>query len=244
MNTKDSILLWWSNRTRPAIIYCNMNTLIVGGTSGLGLELAKKLSAEGNVIVTGSGKHVPDDESLEFRKLDLKERNLPRRMGEFVMSLPQIDTTVYAAGYYQEGRVTDLGDEEIEQMIDVGGRGLIYLMKSLLEKQGSLKELITVTSTSQWTPRKLEPIYNFVKAGAGHFSNAMAEDGQVDKVLVAGPAGMRTDFWNGVERDDLDTMLDPEWVADQIMNLRKDDFQYRFAKILRQPPRVEIEETR
>jgi NAD(P)-dependent dehydrogenase (short-subunit alcohol dehydrogenase family) len=147
-------------------------------------------------------------------------------------------------GYYQEGTVTDLTYEQIEEMIDVGGRGLIYMMKSLLDKQGSLKELITITSTSQWTPRKLEPIYNFAKAGAGHFSSSMAEDGRVGKVLVAGPAGMNTDFWEGVERDDLDTMLDPVWVADQIVQLREDDYKYRFAKIMRQPPRVVIEETR
>jgi short-subunit dehydrogenase len=111
-------------------------------------------------------------------------------------------------------------------MINVGGRGLIYLMKSLLKKQNDLEELITITSTSHWTPRKLEPIYNFVKAGAGHFSNSMAEDGRVGKVLVAGPAGMNTEFWDGVERNDLDTMLDPKWVAEQIMELHKDNYGY------------------
>ncbi len=221
----------------------NTFALVIGGTSGLGLELARSLQAP-SVQVCVTGRREISSPDLEYISFDLAGDNLPGRVDKFVQDLPRVDILVYCAGFFQEGRVTDLDEEEIEKMIDVGGRGLIYLVKSLLDKQGDLQELITITSTSQWTPRKLEPIYNFVKAGAGHFSNAMAEDGRVSKVLVAGPAGMNTAFWENVERDDLDTMLDPAWVAGEIMKLREGDYKYRFAKILRQPSRVEIVETR
>lgn len=220
-----------------------MNTLIVGGTSGLGLEIAKGFSElGGDVYVTG--RRELEEAGLHYERFDLSEPNLPQRVGELGMKLPEISTLVYAAGYFQEGRVTDLSEEQIEEMIDVGGRGLIYFTRALLEKQGKLDELVTITSTSQWTPRKLEPIYNFAKAGAAHFSNAIAEDGRVEKVLVAGPAGMNTAFWEGIERDDFDKMLDPSWVAGEVLKLRDDDFKYRFAKIMREPARVEVVETR
>jgi short-subunit dehydrogenase len=220
-----------------------MNTLIIGGTSGLGLEIAKKLSKEGSdVIVTG--RRELKEPKLTYKQFDLAAPELVKRISEFVSSLPEIDTFVYAAGYFQEGRVTDLSEEEIEEMINVGGRGLIYFVKAILNKQDSLDELITITSTSQWTPRQKEPIYNFAKAGAAHFSNGIAEDGRVKKVLVAGPAGMKTAFWEGVERTDLDTMLDPAWVADEVMKLREATYKYRFAKIMREPARVEVIETR
>jgi hypothetical protein len=39
-------------------------------------------------------------------------------------------------------------------------------------------------------------------------------------------------------------MLDPAWVAGEVMKLRGDDYRYRFAKIMREPARVEIVETR
>ncbi len=220
-----------------------MNTLIVGGTSGLGLEIAKGLRVqEGDVYVTG--RRELEEAGLHYEQFDLSEPNLPQRIGELVAKLPEINTLVYAAGYFQEGTVTDLSEKQIEEMIDVGGRGLIYFTRAILEKQSKLDELVTITSTSQWTPRKLEPIYNFAKAGAAHFSNAMAEDGRVAKVLVAGPAGMNTAFWEGIERDDLDKMLDPSWVAGEVLKLREDDYKYRFAKIMRQPARVEVVETR
>lgn len=220
-----------------------MNTLIVGGTSGLGLEIARNFNKQDDkVFVTGRRDfHEPN---LHYEQFDLSAPHLPQRIGELVMRLPEINTLVYAAGYYQEGRVTDLSEEQIEEMITVGGRGLIYFARELLEKQGKLEELVTITSTSQWTPRKLEPIYNFAKAGAAHFSNALADDGRVGKVLVAGPAGMDTAFWEGVERDDNAEMLDPAWVAAEVLKLRDGSYNYRFAKILREPSRVEIIETR
>lgn len=220
-----------------------MATLIIGGTSGLGYELARAAARAGEEVYV-TGRKELKEEGVSYKRFDLIEPELPSRMKALVQSLPAITTLVYAAGYFQDGRVTDLSTQQIEEMIDVGGRGLIYAMKEVLNKQGSLDELVTITSTSQWTPREREPIYNFVKAGAAHFSNAMTEDGRVGKVLVAGPAGMDTAFWNNVERDDNAELLSPEWVAGEIMSLREDEFKYRFAKILREPARVEIIETR
>jgi len=219
-----------------------MNSLIIGGTSGLGLELARKFSEEGEVIVTG--RHDPEVDFAEYREFDLAQENLTESIDKLISDAPKIDRFVYAAGYYQEGRITDLSNEEIEAMMNVGARALVYFVKAILDKQDGFDELITITSTSQWTPRKLEPVYNYAKAAAGHFSNSIAEDGRVKKVLVAGPAGMDTPFWEGIERDDLDTMMKPEWVAEQIVELEKEDYKYRFARILRQPQRVEVVETR
>jgi len=219
-----------------------MNTLIIGGTTGLGLELAKKYKDGGDtVIVTG---RKDSNSFIEYRPFNMSLPELAERIDDFIDKCPHVERLIYAAGYFQEGRITDLRDDEIEEMINVGGRGLIYFVKSVLTKQDELSELITITSTSQWTPRQKEPVYNFSKAGAAHFSNAIAEDGRVGKVLVVGPAGMRTEFWEGIDRDDLDEMLDPAWVADKIIQLSSDKYKYRFARILRQPARVEIVETR
>lgn len=219
-----------------------MSILVIGGTSGLGLELAKNYRDAGSEVIV-TGRRELSEQGITRESFVLSGENLSSRVTELVNRLSQVDTLVYAAGYFQEGRVTDLSDEQIEEMIDVGGRGLIYFVREILKKQDNLKELITITSTSGWTPRQKEPIYNFVKAGAGHLSNGLAEDGRISKVLVAGPAGMATNFWENNPRD-MSTMLDPKWVADEIMKLREDNYIYRFAKIMREPARVEIVETR
>jgi len=57
---------------------------------------------------------------------------------------------------------------------------------------------------------------------------------------------MATNFWNGTDKKEHDTslMLDPDWVAGAVEELRKGQFSYKFARILRGPARVEIQETR
>ncbi len=207
-----------------------MNTLIIGGTSGLGLELARNMSGEGERPII-AGRHDPLVNFAEYREFDLAGGNLPVRIGEFVTKLPPIKALVYAAGFYQEGRITDLSDEQVDEMVDVGGRGLMFFVKKLLEKQDRLDELITITSTSQWTPREREPVYNFVKAGAGHYSHGQSLDRRVGKTLVIGPSGMATEFWDDTEKD-TSAMMRPDWVAARIMELRQRDETYVFAKIL------------
>jgi short-subunit dehydrogenase len=220
----------------------SQTALVVGGTSGLGLLIAKGLRDQGYEVHVTGRRNLAEDGIL-LHTFDLTASRLPERTKELIEMLPTINVLVYAAGYFQDGRVTDLSNQEIEEMFDVGGRGLVYFVKSVLDKQGELDELITITSTSQWTPRQREPVYNFVKAGAAHLSNSLAHDGRVKKVLVAGPAGMKTNFWQGTQRDDLSEMLDPEWVSAKIIDLREGNYNYRFAKIMRQPSRVEIVET-
>lgn len=219
-----------------------MNALVIGGTSGLGYELVKSFVQDGaDVYYTG---RKPQDKGYQhFEYLPIDHGASEQRIGRLVMKLPEISTFIFAAGFYQEGRIDDLTPEQIRNMMEVGGMALIVAMRELLKKQGSLDELITVTSTSQWVPRKLEPVYNFVKAGAGHFSNAMAEDGRVGKVLVAGPSGMKTDFWED-GHPDWDKFLEPSVVADEIMKARDDDYRYKYIRILRDPLRVEEVEKR
>src|SRR5690349_969333 len=113
-----------------------MSVLIIGGSSGLGLALAKEfVDRKEKTLVTGRKK--PNVDFVEFKKLELSQKNLPALIENFVEALPKIKTLVYAAGFYQDGTVTDLSEGQIEAMLDVGGRGLIYITRAILNKQGS-----------------------------------------------------------------------------------------------------------
>ena len=114
-----------------------MTTLIIGGTTGLGLELAKQLTANGDSVIVTGRKEIKED--IKFQKFDLSQVNLAGSIEGFVSELPVIERLMYAAGYFQEGRVTDLSESEIEEMISVGARGLIYFVRALLQKQGELQ---------------------------------------------------------------------------------------------------------
>lgn len=219
-----------------------MSVLIVGGTSGLGLELARDFVDEGSEVIA-TGRHDPEEKGVEYQRLDLSQAMAFEAIGKLVLQLPEIKTLVYAAGYFQEGTVTDLTLGQIKEMNMVCYEGLVIFVKKLLHQQKHLDELITITSTSQFTPRQKEPIYTAAKAAAGMFSNSIAEDGRVGKVLVVAPAGMSTKFWEGTGRDTSNDN-DPAAVAEEIMRTREGDYDYKFIKILRNPWEVEMVEER
>lgn len=218
--------------------------LIIGGTSGLGLDLARSLvDTAHSVIVTG--RRDIKEQGIHVRHFELGQtEKLYSQIEEFVNVLPHIDTLIYAAGFLQLGLVTDLSERDIEKMMNVGLISPIYFVQQVLKKQGKLTEFVAITSTSQWTPRLLEPVYTAVKAGLGAFSNSLSLDERVTKTLVAAPAGMDTNFWPEQDKRDPSIMLDSGWVAKAINELRQDSYKYRFARILREPARVEIVETR
>lgn len=216
-----------------------MNTLIIGGSSGLGLAIAKQF-ADGGATVYVTGVNEPKVDFVKFQMLDLSGPDMPKAVDDFIQALPKIDRLVYsAAGFYQVATVTELEPEMIEKMLRVTGTALIYCVRSLLVKQGSLDELITITSMSQWTPRKTEPIYNFAKAATGQFSNSMVEDGRVGKVLVVAPSAMRFGKWDSKPENPDDPLLDKSWVAEQVFKVEAGDFKYKVIKLLNKPPRVE-----
>ena len=108
------------------------NVLIIGGSSGLGLELASTLSATHHVVVTG--RRDPKKEKVDFRVLDLSVRSrLADDLDRFIAELPQIDLFVYAAGFYQEGNISDVSDEDIANMTSVGLLAPAMLLQRLLK---------------------------------------------------------------------------------------------------------------
>lgn len=221
--------------------------LIVGGTSGLGLELATLLSTRNNFEVYVTGRKDPDRQRIRFVYLDIDSHtgNLSYKIDRILSDLPQtIDLLIYAAGFYQENTVKLLSDEEIIKMINVGLVAPTLLLSRVLNQQETLPGFIAITSTSQWTPGIYEPVYTAIKSGLGMFANSLSLDPQVRKVLVVGPAGMKTNFWFNTSKD-TSTMLEPVWVAERVCQLYfEDEFKYKCAKILRNPPGVQLLEKR
>ncbi|MEK7151520.1 MAG: SDR family NAD(P)-dependent oxidoreductase [Patescibacteria group bacterium] len=216
------------------------NILIVGGTSGLGLKLSKKLKNINHVFVVG--RHDPNVSELDYIHRDLSYGE-PGVGGLIEFINEPIELLIFASGFYQEGSISQLSDDDVMAMLHVGLTAPITLISRILKRQNFLPGLIVITSTSQFIPRPLEPVYTVVKSGLGMFANSISLDPAIGKALVAAPAGMKTPFWHKDGRDTND-MLDPEWVAEQILDLYDDEFKYKYAHILRSPPRVEVVEKR
>ncbi|MEK7628465.1 MAG: SDR family oxidoreductase [Patescibacteria group bacterium] len=213
------------------------HALVIGGSSGLGLAIGQALAKKYQVIVTG--RTDPKKSRVRFRSLPLTPLSeLASRLDAFCGGLPQVDLLVYAAGFYQEGLIDELKDEDVLDMFSVGSVAPALLVQRIVRKQGVLNGFIAVSSTSQWVPRKREPVYTATKAALAQLSHSLAEDERIKKVMVVAPAGMNTPFWK--DPKDTATMLDPQWVAKNILVAYCGEYGYRFARILREPPRVEV----
>lgn len=226
-----------------------MNALIVGGSSGLGLEIGMQLLKKGwNIRVTGrSVKTIPKEFTfLEFTVTEDLDR-LKNDLDKMVETLPAIDVLVYAAGFSEDGLITDLSDSHIAQMAAVGITAPALFLQRIIRRQEVLAGFIAITSTSQWIPREREPVYAATKAGLAMLAQSVSLDPRIKKTLVVGPAGMNTNFWAGSGKDS-SAFLTPRWVAEQIVRLWGDRYTYRLARILRDPTpeseRVQILETR
>lgn len=218
--------------------------LIIGGTSGLGLELAQLLHHQGyRTVVAGRRKPEVDGISVEF--LDMSgatTADLADRIAKVLEAVGHVNLLVYAPGFYQEGTLDELSSSDINDMMNVGLNGCTLALNHILSQQ-RLEGFIAITSTSQWTPRLTEPVYTAVKAGLAMLANSLSLDPNVGKVLVGAPAGMATRFWEGTERD-LTSMLEPRWVAEEMLKAYQQDFKYLLIRILREPPRIEVVERR
>lgn len=220
--------------------------LIIGGTSGLGWELARIYDGLGHtVFITGRKTPNLEGTSIRFFPLSIGESTagIPAALDSLVGSINDtINTLVYCAGFYQEGTIDALTDGQIEQMVSIGILVPALLIRRLKNHPGNPLKVMLITSTSQFTPRLLEPVYCATKAALGALGESLALDPELGKVVVAAPAGMDTPFWSS-ERN-TEGFLDPHWVAEQIRDFSGGPFKYRFIKIMRGPARVEVVETR
>lgn len=218
------------------------NILIVGGSSGVGSELARHYVAEGHTVCI-TGRKDPHLAGAQFERLAITgaEEELGPAIDRVLANFEDVHTLVYAAGFVQRGHIEDLDDGDLRTMVNVGLLAPMMMVQRLKRRSAFPLKTMLITSSSQYTARELEPAYCSVKAGLGMLGASLVRDRGLGKVLVAAPSGMRTPFWDGTD-EDTETMLDPKWVADQIVELSSGAFKYKFAKILRNPARVEVVE--
>jgi len=219
------------------------NILIVGGSSGVGLELARHYVNEGHRVCF-TGRKDPGLANAQFFKLSITASvdDLSKGISNLTASFQDVHTLVYAAGLLQRGSIETLDDVALTTMSNVGLLAPMMLAARLKPIAPTPLKLLLITSSSQYTPRPQEPAYSATKAGMAMLGASLVRDPGFGKVLVAAPSGIRTPFWEKTD-EDTSTMLDPVWTAEQIVALSGGSFKYRYAKLLRHPPRVEVVET-
>lgn len=215
------------------------SAIVIGGTRGLGQELAK-LAVRAELKTVIIGRSAADQYAAEPRELravyrwplDLAARGAsaeesfraPPFMREVAGEGPCY--VFWTAGLGQQTPVRGLPSLDIERLVDVHLTGPIKLIKDLhrlLQERRTPYHLVAVSSTSASRVRDGEEAYCAAKAGKSHFvrqwARVMANAHPESRATLVHPGGMNTGFWHGEMRTAARTFMNPAEVATKIWEL-------------------------
>lgn len=158
--------------------------LITGGTSGIGLELARQLSALGNtVVVTGRDRAKLERVARENPRLHAIEcdvgdpKSIVALQTRLAREFPALDVLVNNAGIMRKINLHERGAalDDIGREIATNLTGLVHMVTQLLPQLLAQKSaaIVNVTSGLAFTPLPISPIYGASKAGVHSFTQSL-----------------------------------------------------------------------
>jgi uncharacterized oxidoreductase len=183
--------------------------LITGGTSGIGLELAKQLFALGNtVIVTGRDQSKLDATEIALSgvhtfKSDVSDPVAIATLHQSVLAqFPALDTLVNNAGIMRNLNLNqdhDLNDVTREIEINLNGpvRMVQQFLPHLITRKDAL--IVNVTSGLAFIPFPASPVYCATKAALHSFTQSLRVqlDGTGVTVIELAPPAVETPLLRG-----------------------------------------------
>lgn len=225
------------------------SALVIGGTKGLGLELANR-AVDGGMSVTVLGRNPASCPLVMTGEASAIKLDLEQPPEGFSMDLiGPFDLIFWVAGVYQFGPFFQITSREIERLFRVHLTGPMHILRDLFYKSKQEQRpchLVVVASTSSYRAREDESIYDATKAAQAQFARVLGKELPRDipgsKVLLANPGGMATPFWDGRDRD-VSNFMRPEDVAWAIwVATLPQEVSFLEVQVLRQPdrsPRIE-----
>ncbi len=183
--------------------------LITGGTSGIGLELARQLLGRGNtVIVTGR-----DQDRLGAARQALpgvhtfcSDVSDPKAIAALhaamLSDFPALDTLVNNAGIMRNFKLNEeRGLEDVTREIEINLNGPVRMVQQFLphlrSRPGAL--IVNVSSGLAFVPFPVAPIYCATKAAIHSFTQSLRAQLQGTGVTVVelAPPGVETPLFRG-----------------------------------------------
>jgi len=217
-------------------------SLITGGSSGLGYELAKKLIKIGkNVIIMGRDEKKLNNSVKELKviscdvkiigvKIDISNLS---EVDKFFLDLKtddiEIEHLYNNAGKGFFGSVEELTEDHISSILKSNLVGLINMTSRAITHMKASKQkckIINILSTAALTGKKNETIYCSAKWGAKGFLESVREEisGGNIEIIIVYPGGMNTPFWDDIDSGyDFLTFMKAEDVAQEILNISLND---------------------
>lgn len=191
-------------------------SLVLGGTKGLGAEIAKDLRQRGEEVLVTGRSYSPDQHRQGF-EVDLASYTEVEMLRSELAGLA-IKRFFWVAG---AGYLGDFAKQpDVHEMVDANFANVVPIAQTVWQKMiadEAEHNFVVVSSTSGVRARKEEAVYAATKHAQVGFTRSLGLEserlGSNIKVSLLLPSGMKTPFWDADRPPVYDEFLDPAKVA-------------------------------
>ena len=204
--------------------------IITGGTRGLGKALALSFLKNGAKVVVCS-RNERDLKDLEKEIIGIradvtKEDELQKLLEFTIEKFNKLDIWINNAGIWLPHSLVENFDmEKVKKMFDVNVFGSMNGSRVALRffKKQRFGCIVNIISDSALVGRPMSSTYSASKWAMNGFTKSVREENKNISIFSIYPSGIKTDIFGENRPDDFDSFMDPNFVADKIIeNLKKD----------------------
>ncbi|MDO4322988.1 MAG: SDR family oxidoreductase [Lachnospiraceae bacterium] len=209
--------------------------VVTGGSSGMGLAIARKLKEKGIQVCIFDLQEPP--EGFDYFPVDIRRDEEIRNA---LSHVPTVDILINNAGIYFEKYLEDTTNEEIDRMVDINIKGTYLVTRNAIDKLKRSKGcIITIASCLGMVPELTSPLYCTTKAGLIMLTKCLAQQyadcgvrvncvlpGPIDTPLLQKSFSDREAEKRCAERIPLKRIGQPEDVANMVAFLVSEEAGY------------------
>ncbi|MDY7228192.1 SDR family oxidoreductase [Hyalangium rubrum] len=223
--------------------------VVTGGVRGLGRTMADFMAREGAAVWVTSRQAPPPHPSLvaaagEVRavRLDVTdEASVKELFAQVDAAYGRLDVLVNNAGVGVFKPVVETTLAEWDTMLRTNLTGTFLCSKEAfrrMQRQGGGR-IITIASVSGYIPIVENGAYGASKYGVRGFCKILNEEGKAHSIRVSlvSPGAAYTDIWEGREGFDPRDMLQPEDIAESVLDIARRPLHVRIDEVKLLPPK-------